>query len=368
MKLRIPEYSGSFKILSLALDEATKDDLIGEEVEFIYAQESEAIVFPDGDLLTKDKDILARLRECNNYDVFEISDNGSVTRCYDNSSLENTFFITEKCNSNCIMCPSSDYSRQRGGSMKISDLISIASHIPTDASHITVTGGEPFMAGKDIFRLFEYCKDKFKDTEFLVLTNARIFAVREYCELLKETLPDHSTVGVPLHGSCPQIHDAITRSKNSFDQTVTGLARLQNIGVNTEIRIVVCKNNVTDIPEIARLIVERLNKADHVSIMAMEMTGNAHKNAEAVWIPYRDSFIYVKAAIEILVTAGIDVKLYNYPLCTVDKEYWMICAKSISSWKVKYAPVCEHCIEKASCGGVFAGSFRLVSGELEALT
>ncbi len=367
MKIRVPEYRGDFKILSLALDERTKEDLIAEAVEFIYAEPTEAIIYPTKEILTHDSDTLAKLRECNNYDVFEISDEGLLFRCYDDSSVENTLFITEKCNSNCIMCPSPDSSRQRGEGMKISDLITLASHIPSDTSHITVTGGEPFMAGKEIFRLFEYCRDKFQDTEFLILTNGRIFAVKEYCELLSATIPIHTLVGVPLHGSCAHIHDAITRAEHSFDQTLTGLKRLQSLGIKTEIRIVVCRNNAEDLPNIAVLIAAQLMNVDHVSIMAMEMTGNAYKNFDNVWIPYKDSFTYIRQAIEILIAAGINVKLYNFPLCTVDKEYWMICAKSISSWKVRYAPICDNCSERSSCGGVFAGSYRMVSSELEAL-
>ena len=58
--------------------------------------------------------------------------------------------------------------------------------------------------------------------------------------------------------------------------------------------------------------------------MAMEMTGNAHKNADTLWVPYRESFQFVKKGIDKLIESGIDVKLYNYPLCTVDRGYWML--------------------------------------------
>lgn len=368
MKIIIPEYTDEYCIFSIALDEHTKKDLLSEHVKLIYVQEKDAVIYPEGKILTNDENALVQLKELNNYDVVGISDKGILYRYYDDRSVENSFFITEKCNSNCVMCPSPDASRKRGNCTEISDLITIASHIPSDASHITITGGEPFMAGKRIFELLDYCREKFQRTEFLILTNARIFAVYDYCEKLRDTMPKNTIVGVPIHGSCAEVHDALTRVKNSFDQTLTGLERLQSLGVTIEIRIVVCKMNVEDIEAIARLIVSRLRKVQHVNIMAMEMTGNAYINAERLWIPYRKSFEYVKPAIDILVNAGIDVNLYNYPLCTVEPNYRMLCAKSISTWKVRFATVCDSCYLRDSCGGIFAGSYRFESNELEAVT
>ena len=368
MKIRIPGYKGGFRILSIALEESVKEDLMSEYVEELFVQQDLAVLYPDERILTENLDVLTRLKKMNNYDVIGISDNGMLYRYYDDSSNENAFFITEKCNSNCIMCPSPDFSRKRGSGIAIDDLITIASHIPSDTPHITITGGEPFMVGKRIFDLLYYCREKFLRTEFLILSNARIFAVNEYCLKLKETMPYNCIIGVPVHGSCSEIHDSLTRAHNSFNQTLTGLLRLQSLGIPIELRIVVCKANLKDLEALSRLITTRLSRANRVNIMAMEMTGNAYINAEKLWVPYRASFRYIKPAIENLVESGIDVGLYNFPLCTVDPEYRLLCAKSISSWKVRYAPVCDLCFLKESCGGVFAGSYKFESSELEAIT
>lgn len=367
MKIRIPEYNSTFRVFSLALDESTKNDLLSENVEFIYIQPDFVEIYPDKSMLTQDLSVIAYFNGCNNYDVVGIYEDGTVFRYYDDSSNENAFFVTEKCNSNCIMCPSPDSSRKRGTSMEMVDLINIASHIPSDVSHITITGGEPFMVGRDIFELLDYCRVKFKNTEFLILTNARIFAINEYCRLIKESLPERSIIGVPIHGSCATIHDALTRSKDSFAQTMLGLRKLRAMGISLEIRIVVCKPNLEDIESIAKLILNQIGEVHHVSIMAMEMTGNARVNMNALWVPYKESFKYIKPAVELLVRSGIDVRLYNFPLCTVESEYRTLCAKSISSWKIRFAPTCAECSLKDACGGVFAGSYKLESDELEAV-
>lgn len=367
MRFAVPTYSGEYRVVSLSLDNDTRQDLENEDVEFIHVTPDKVVMYPEELILTEEPDIIEKFKNGNNYDVFEIWENGKVVRCYNNSSLENVFFVTGRCNSNCIMCPSSDYSRQMSMDTKIDDLIKIASHIPSDAPHITITGGEPFMTGKELFRLLEYCKDKFESTEFQILTNGRIFAVHDYCEILSDTIPCHTILGIPLHGSTAEVHDRITRSDGSFKQTILGLRRLQKMGINTEIRIVVCKENADDLNNIAKLIKAEFGKVNYVSIMAMEMTGNAYTNSELVWIPYRESFSNVRPAINTLLKNGIDVRLYNFPLCTVDAEYRTLCNKSISSWKVRYADTCERCIIKNSCGGVFAGTIRLEENELEAV-
>ena len=89
--------------------------------------------------------------------------------------------------------------------------------------------------------------------------------------------------------------------------------------------------------------------------------GNAAKNKGSVWIDYREAFFKSKKAIQLLVRNGVDVKLYNFPLCAVEREYWGICMKSISGYKVKFGPECDLCNVKSLCGGVFASTHSVVN-------
>ena len=60
----------------------------------------------------------------------------------------------------------------------------------------------------------------------------------------------------------------------------------------------------------------------------------------------------------------IDVALYNFPLCTVDEPFRMLCKKSITDYKIRFADICTKCTLRDACGGVFAGTFRLVENNL----
>ena len=128
--------------------------------------------------------------------------------------------------------------------------------------------------------------------------------------------------------------------------------------------LLVHKINANDIYEISKLINKELHDVFYVSIIAMEMTGNAYKNSSEVWIPYRESFNYVEGAIDNLIENGIDVKLYNFPICTVKRKYWTLCEKSISSYKIKFDDKCKICGMKEYCGGLFRGTYKIERNEL----
>lgn len=363
MGLKINNYYGEYRIVSLAFDKEVKEDLESNiDLAYIYVTEESAILFPDNiEIEFNDKSALDSYHD---YDVCEVWPDGRIYRYYDVCSIDNYFFITGKCNSNCVMCPSADYSRKNGIEADIPNMIEIAKHIPADAVHLTITGGEPFVAGSSIFSFIEYLRDKFLKTEFLFLTNGRVFAVDNVTDRFAETIPNISIVGIPIHGSTEKIHDAITQAKGSFNQTMLGIKKLLRKEIRVELRIVVSALNVTDIANIARKVVSDIPSVSYISIMAMEMTGSAFVNRERVWIPYGEAFKATIEAIHIFLQAGIDVKLYNFPLCVVKKEFWTLCEKSISPDKIRYSEKCKECFMKSACGGVFGGTLLLEEEEL----
>lgn len=364
MSLKVEDYESGYKIVSIAQDDETKADLLkNDDLELIYISEEKIVLFPENREIKINN--IEEVQSMNNYDVCEIWPDGRIYRYYDSCSIDNYFFVTGKCNSNCIMCPSADYSRKNGNTANIDDLIEIAKHIPSDATHLTITGGEPFVAGEAIFDFIEFLKCKFEETEILILTNGRAFAIDSYFNKLMETIPNNCTIGVPIHGSTAEIHDSITRAKGSFNQSCIGLKKLINQGIRIEIRIVVSAINSSDITNIAKLIVSEMPGVSYISIMAMEMTGSAYVNRDHLWINYSEAFVATTDAIKILLNSGIDVKLYNFPLCTVKKEYWTLCEKSISPDKVKYSSCCDLCSMKSACGGVFSGTYMLENKELK---
>ncbi|MGF0008564.1 His-Xaa-Ser system radical SAM maturase HxsC [Eubacteriales bacterium SGI.150] len=367
MKGCFSNYCYGYRVVSIAKSPTVKEDLIHDSLDFLSVEEDAITLFPDALVLSRERDVIDCFSNANNYDVFEVWPDGRFHLYYDDSSIDNYFFVTGKCNSNCIMCPSPAAARKNSIDADITNLIEIARHIPAYTPHLTITGGEPFLAGKKIFPFFSFLKEKFETTSFLVLTNGRAFAIKEYAMSLKETAPNDCVIAIPLHGASSDLHDAITRSPNSFTQTVVGIKRLIELGLRVEIRVVVSRLNAAFFPSIVDFIIRELQGIEYVSVIAMEMTGDAYRNRDLVWIPYRQSFSMLASGIRKLISHGIDTKLYNFPLCTVERCFWPLCEKSISPEKVRYAPVCDSCEQKTACGGLFAGTVLLEMDELRAI-
>lgn len=305
-----------------------------------------------------DAEAAARLEECADYDVFVADGRGTAHRCYSDTAEDNTIVVTPQCNSNCVMCPSAERFRREEGP-GVEHLARLVRHIPTDARHLTITGGEPFLIGRDIFTLLGAMRERFERTEFLLLTNGRALAIPDYVPLLERTLPSATLIGIPLHGPDADLHDSITRAHGSFRQTCAGLRRLLARGFSVEIRVVVGRMNADRLLETARIILDDFPEARCVRLVGLEMLGNAAANEKKVWLSYDEAFRRARPAILELVRGGIDVSLYNFPLCAVDPGFWPLCCASISQHKVRFAEQCALCAVRDACGGLFAGTYRL---------
>lgn len=368
MRQRFLDYNCGHRIVSIAHDPETKADLTEDRLHFIYTAEGKPVLYPDQTNLHINQDLSYELAYSHNYDVLEIWENGEIQWQYKDTWSDNTFFLTGKCNSNCIMCPVPEFVRKNVENTNIRDLIETARHMPTSIRHITVTGGEPFMVGEEIFILLDFLRNKFNETEFLILTNGRIFALDKYVQLACRSMPVNTVFGIPIHGASPTIHDAITRSKGSYDQTITGIKKLLAVGIPIELRFVVTKINIGEFSGIADLIIREIPQIHHICVMAPEMTGNAYINRNDVWISYSSAFEEISSSVAYLINNGIDVKIYNFPLCTIGKEFRMLCARSISAEKIRYADCCVICKYKDSCGGVFAGTLNLEKDDLRPIS
>lgn len=367
MIIRLKNYDGIYRVAVLSCSDSVTKRFLNNNMNVMYIKERSVMIYPDGVSFDVEEKDIDRLNKTSEYDVFEIFNNGAAYQYYNNSSLDNTILVTNHCNSNCIMCPTPEIIRKTHQQNSTDEIINIVRYFPSDACHITITGGEPFLVKKDMFRILSFLKSHLNNTEYLLLTNGRAFCSKEYTDLYAFSKPDKIKLGIPIHGYDEQTHDYITQAKGSFVQTIAGLKNLISIHAVIEIRIVVSKLNFSFIDRIAELIVNKLKGISCVKIMAMEMTGNAAKNRELVWIDYPDAFSACKEAIETLVSNGIDVGLYNFPLCSVDKRFWDICEKSISEHKIRYAPPCTECKVKDACGGVFSGTIRLAKEKIKSI-
>lgn len=300
------------------------------------------------------------LSQLNEFDVVEFYADDRFRIVYEDCPDGATLFVTNQCNSNCIMCPCSIPSRRQRDTISVNRLCDYLEYMPTDIRHLVITGGEPTLIRKDMFRILQKIRGHFEDfTHYLFLTNGRAFSSQWYLNQFMENAPQNLYFGIPLYGYSAETHDPITQTPGSFAQTVYGLKGLLSYGCNIELRIVVSKLNLAYMDQLASFIGSELRGINRVNIMATEMMGAAARNRELVWVDYAESFKASKQAIQTLMSAGIDVSLYNFPLCKVEPGYWSLCAKSISSYKIQYYDSCQECEVRELCGGVFRSTLAL---------
>lgn len=296
--------------------------------------------------------------ELGDYDIISVNANGNIQIVYQDASSDNVLFITNKCNSNCIMCPDSIAHRKRDLGRRKEYLERIIELIPSDTPHITITGGEPTLLKWDFIEILSRCKEKFTQTHFLMLSNGRTLSNDAYREAFVESLPNYFRLAVPIYGCDYLNHDVITRAEGSFEQTMYALGHLQK-QLELEIRIVIMRNNYRNLPQMAKFFVENLPYTYTVSFMGMELLGNAAVNREELWIDYETTIPYVAEAIKMLLSSGIDARIYNYPLCKVPANLWPITVKSITDYKIRYKDECSFCSQRDLCGGFFFSTLHL---------
>lgn len=293
------------------------------------------------------------------FDVLEIINDVYIKVLYRDDSDDNAIVVTNQCNSNCIMCPDSDIVRMGKENVDINKLIEYVRCIPNDARYITITGGEPGMLKKDLNVLLRECKQCLPDTEFLLLSNGRVFSNTEYVDEFAESIPSNIRVGIPLYADNEEEHDNITRAKGSFRQTLTGIRNLIERNIDIEIRIVVLKKNYKLLENIASFITREIPQVKMVNIMALEMLGNSFKNKNEVWINFEDINEYLYRACIKLIKSGIITNLYNFPLCNLNEKLYTLAHRSITDYKVRYKEECNGCQAKDICGGFFFSTINM---------
>lgn len=305
----------------------------------------------------------------NNANIFAVTDNyevgdflllktdsdGSVhiTPLLTSDKPERTLFLTGQCNSDCIMCPYATNQRIKGEPVPVDDLLAYVELMNPETDYICITGGEPTLLKEGFLAVLKAVKDHLKYAVVHILTNGRTFSYPDFFTAYQLVRPYQTLLGIPLHAATPEHHDRISGVKGSFTQTVCGIENCYKGREQIELRIVTSALNAQLLSGLAHFIGKNFPAVNCVSLMGLEMMGNAMINRSAVWIGYDQLMPYVEEAANILLSYGVSPRLFNYPLCKVQERYHSIYHRSITESKVRYKPECEQCSRKEECGGFF---------------
>lgn len=169
------------------------------------------------------------------------------------ANLIKTLLVTTgyTCNNKCLMC-SVEEKRCAFPDREMRDIeLDLKGGRLKDFTEIEFTGGEP-TARRDLLELVARAKALGYE-RISLSTNGRMFSYDDYCQKLIEAGLNKATIS--LLGPDEKIHNAITRTPESFNETMAGIKNLKkfpNFQVN--ISTVVSSLNYEHLQEIAELV------------------------------------------------------------------------------------------------------------------
>jgi His-Xaa-Ser system radical SAM maturase HxsC len=233
--------------------------------------------------------------------------------------------------------------------------------------YLTITGGEPTLLGDRLPTLLGVLRDTCPNTHIHMLTNGRIFAWPNFTRELMAVRHPSLTLGIPLYSDDPVIHNHVVQARYAFEQTVLGLHELARWNQQVEVRVVLHKLTIPRLLHLAEYIYRNLPFVTHVALMGLEPTGYTPRNKDQLWIDPFDYQGLLEDTVECLSVRGMNVSLYNLPLCLTRPALWKFARKSISDWKNIFLPECEGCGVLEQCGGFFQSADRMHSTHIRAL-
>jgi His-Xaa-Ser system radical SAM maturase HxsC len=275
-------------------------------------------------------------------------------------------FVTERCNSNCLMCSQPPKDRDDVDALTARN-IGLIDLIQSPPAYLTITGGEPTLLGARLFSLIARLKQRMPETELHVLTNGRSFAWPGFARQFAELGHPNISLGIPLYADVASVHDYVVQARGAFDQTVAGFHQAARNSIRVEVRVVLHKLTVPRLVKLAEYLYRNLTFVEHIALMGLEFTGYTPRNVDELWIDPCDYQRELEEAVQFLALRNMRVSIFNHQLCTLPPSLWCYARRSISDWKQLYLPQCADCSVKNACGGFFQWAIKRHSAHIAPL-
>lgn len=222
------------------------------------------------------------------------------------------------CNNNCIFCMEEDRDgRYVTNSATTDETVRWILDHHRDCEEVCFTSGEPTI-NPALPRWVKMARTAGVPT-ISVMTNGRALAYERYAKGL--VAAGMNRFYVSIHGHERRLHEGLTRTPGSFDQTVAGIrtiASLLRYGLALHTSTVVTRRNLPHMAEIYRFLREL--GVQQVVFNVMQANGRADTHFEQIFPRYADiaatfaAFVREQSAIEPRPMAF----LVDIPLCTTE--------------------------------------------------
>lgn len=232
------------------------------------------------------------------------------------------------CNNRCKFCVQGE-KRKKLADRSLQEIKRNLDAARTETDEVVFTGGEPTLRLHELIDVVGYAK-KLKYKVIQIQTNGRLFAYPYFCKDIINAGANEFCLAV--HGPNEKVHDFLTSSSGSFEQTVQGIKNLKKLRQYVLTNTVITTCNYKLLPEISQLLIS-LN-VDQLQFAFPHILGTAAENKDWL-IPKKSQVIdYVKRGIDIGRKAGKIVTTEALPYCFMQGYDDCVAEKVIPDTKV----------------------------------
>ncbi len=242
------------------------------------------------------------------------------------------------CNNNCIFCSAS---LNRNFNQSTEELLKkIKNSYNNGYRRIEFIGGEPTIR-TDIEKLIQYAK-KIGFKHIAITTNGRLLSYDNITEkLVKAGL---TYVAFSIYGHNSLLHNGVTRTPGSFDQTITGLKNIIKYPeVKTVVNTVVSRINYKYLQEIGKYFNDLKVREWHLLELLPDGIGiESYKGLHL-------GLLELKACMEKM--QGVfslfeKIHIFDLPLCIFNPAFFKMRNVLFISPKVKYEDIHQKCSDE----------------------
>lgn len=285
-------------------------------------------------------------------DVIAITPGNALVRVlYRRGSDSNLLFMTDRCNSLCLMC--SQPPKEIDDRWHIEENLRLIDLMDPGEENLGISGGEPTLYRDGLLEILAKCKAVLPRKSLHVLSNGRLFKDPSWIAALAAINHPQLSWGIPLYADNAEDHDHVVQAPGAFSETLQGLYNLARANQIIEIRVVLNRLTTPRLPELAHYVFRNLPFVRHVALMGIESTGLARKHYEELWIDPLDYQESLSQALYFLFNRGVPVSIYNLPLCLIPAHLSRFARQSISDWKNLFIDTCQQCAAVNHCSGFF---------------
>ncbi len=217
------------------------------------------------------------------------------------------------CNNNCLFCMEEDRDyRYVNNSAMTPERVRWVLEEHRGAEEACFTSGEP-TTRPELPQFAQWARELGYD-RVSVMTNGRRLSQAPYAaQLVKAGI---NRFYVSIHGHTKKLHEGLTRTPDSFEQTVAGLdalARLKRYGVVLHTSTVLTDRNLPHLLDVYRFL--RAHAVDQVVFNVMQVNGRADTFFEQIFPSYTATAAAFRGFLDELGEARPPAFLVDIPLC-----------------------------------------------------